>query len=106
MGLIIVPYTPLSVYLRSPFRCNIALKVIFPPKVLRAIRHWLLSPSSHSKKRYCAQRYRKTSISVAGFFAFFCFDSWGDILMLVPTNCCDVKKSNFVGQACMALNAF
>ena len=92
MGLIIVPYTPLSVYLRSPFRCNIALKVIFPSKILGGIRYRHLSPSPHSNKRYRAQRYRNISIPVAGFFAFFYFDNWGDILMLVPTNCCDVNN--------------
>ncbi len=79
MGLIIVPYVSLSVYLRLPFRCNMALKVIFPPKVLRAIQHWLLSPRYHSTKPIIAKRTRKILISVVGFFAFFCLDSGGDI---------------------------
>ena len=106
MGKIILPHMSLPVYLRWPFGGNVALKVIFLSKMLRAMQHRLLSPSSHSKKPTKAKRDRKNFISVAGFCAFFCFDRWGDILMLVPTNCCDVKQPNFVGQACMALNAF
>ena len=86
-----VSYMSLSVYFRWLFGCNMALEVIFPPKILRAMQHWHLSPRYHSKKPYYAQGIRKILISVAGFFAFFCFDSWGDILMLVPTNCCDLE---------------
>ena len=84
MGKIILPYKSLSVYLRSPFGCNIASKVMFPPKVLCAMRHWLLSPRYHLKKRTKSKRIRKIFISGLSFFASSCFDSGGDILMLVP----------------------
>ncbi len=80
MGKIILPDTSLSVYLRLPFGCNMALKVIFPPKMLRVLRHWLLSPRHYSTKLTLAKRIGKILISVVGFFAFFCLDSGGDIL--------------------------
>jgi hypothetical protein len=75
--------------------------------MLRFMRYRLLSPRYPATKSTKAKRIGKTLISAAGFFAFFCLDSGGDILMLVPHERSRFTQApNFVGQACMASNLF
>ncbi len=99
MGKIILPHMSLSVYLRWPFGCNMALKVILPPKMLCFMRHRLLSPLYPATKSTKAKRTGKTLISVVGFFAFFCLDSGGDILKcLLPRTIVIFKNQTSWGK--------